>query len=401
MKEPEIPSNEKERVEALRKYSILDTLPEKEYDEITYLASQICDTPISVISLLDDERQWFKSRVGLEVSQTAREIALCAHAINNPNQIFEVEDTTLDERFVDNPLVIENPNVIFYAGIPLVDNEGYALGTLCVIDNKPNKLTKLQSDTLKILSNQVLKLFELRKNRCELEKKMYEVEMKNKALEAFAHTTAHDIKSPLINMLSMTENFRTEYSSCLDTEAIDLLDCVGNSVRKLNGMIDSTLEYSRNTHLLSKEKTEVDLVDLIKSTFALVKQNKNTTCVISSLDQQVKFFTNEVALERILLNLFDNSIKYCDKQTTEVHITIDDTNDQELVLYIKDNGPGIEKGDRQRVFEISTNQTNSKQISTGIGLASVKALIEGLDGTIRIIDTEENEGLGFELRFPK
>lgn len=169
MIKPEVPINEIERQEALMQYSILDTLPEQAYDDITYLASQICNTPISLISLLDDKRQWFKSHHGLKATSTPKDIAFCAHAINNQNKIMIVPDSREDGRFYDNPLVTNDPYVIFYAGIPLVTTKGYSLGTLCVIDNKPNKLNNTQQKALKALANQVMKLFELRKQTIDLE----------------------------------------------------------------------------------------------------------------------------------------------------------------------------------------------------------------------------------------
>lgn len=164
MKKPIIPENELARVQELNSYYILDTLPEKDYDNLTWLASQICETPISLISLIDPTRQWFKSHHGLDATETPREYAFCAHAINKQDEVLIIPDSREDDRFSDNPLVTGEPHVIFYAGVPLVSSNGFALGTLCVIDNQPNSLSANQVESLKALSQQVVRLMELSRN---------------------------------------------------------------------------------------------------------------------------------------------------------------------------------------------------------------------------------------------
>jgi len=155
------PENEFQRLEALRRYRILDTAPEQAFDDITFVASQVCGTPIALVSLVDAERQWFKSRHGLDSTETPRDQAFCAHAIGG-SDTFVVPDAALDERFHDNPLVTGGPEIRFYAGSPLTTTDGFRLGTLCVIDTEPRGITTANRLILEALARQVCNLLELR-----------------------------------------------------------------------------------------------------------------------------------------------------------------------------------------------------------------------------------------------
>src|SRR5712692_610617 len=162
-----VPANEAERLRTLRSYKILDTKPEERFDELTRLAALICGVPISLISLIDTDRQWFKSRFGLDVQETPRAQAFCTHAIMQP-EMFVVPDASQDERFAQNPLVTGELHIRFYAGAPLAARDGHLLGTLCVIDRGPHTLTKEQKTGLEILARQVIANIELRSNLQEL-----------------------------------------------------------------------------------------------------------------------------------------------------------------------------------------------------------------------------------------
>ncbi len=162
-----VPKNEKQRLKVLWQYDVLDTVPEEVFDDLTELAARICGAPIALISLVDENRQWFKARVGVRQTETARDISFCAHAILQED-LFIIPDATLDPRFAKSPLVTSDPKIRFYAGAPLVTPDGYALGTLCVIDRMPRQLTPDQCQALRVLARHVVTQLELRRHAREL-----------------------------------------------------------------------------------------------------------------------------------------------------------------------------------------------------------------------------------------
>jgi len=171
-----VPDNEADRLSALRGCYILDTLPEEEFDHLTALAAYICETPIALISLVDESRQWFKSKVGLDVSETPRDVAFCAHAILE-EEIMVVEDAREDSRFSDNELVTADPNIRFYAGAPISTPEGFQLGTLCVIDREPRTLQPSQLRALSQLRAQADALFTLRYTQYKLQDALKQIKI--------------------------------------------------------------------------------------------------------------------------------------------------------------------------------------------------------------------------------
>src|SRR6266581_517536 len=162
-----VKNSESRRLKVLWQYDILDTVPEEVFDDLTELAARICEAPIALISLVDEDRQWFKSKVGVSISETSRDISFCGHAIGQ-HDLFIVADATKDERFAHNPLVTSDPKIRFYAGVPLVTPDGHALGTLCVIDKVPRELKPDQKTALRVLARHVMTQLELRRRSHEL-----------------------------------------------------------------------------------------------------------------------------------------------------------------------------------------------------------------------------------------
>ncbi|GAB3759575.1 GAF domain-containing protein [Spirosoma pomorum] len=207
--------------EVLRSYTILDSLPEQDYDDITHLASAICQTPISLISLIDDDRQWFKSAHGIEIRETPSEYAFCTHSIQNPDEIMIVPDSRQDSRFSGNPLVVGDPHIIFYAGVPLVNPQGFALGSLCVVDNKPKfGLTETQQAALKILAQQVVNMLEMRRSGSALQIQKRILEQRNTELGELADVVQTEIKPKLFQVTSSVTKLKAQLSASSSTNSL-------------------------------------------------------------------------------------------------------------------------------------------------------------------------------------
>ncbi|HVX52337.1 MAG TPA: GAF domain-containing protein [Chitinophagaceae bacterium] len=195
-----IPANEEKRLQELYSLELLDTPYEEEFNEIVRIASKICNAPMSIVTLLDSHRQWFKAKVGNLPPETSRSVSFCGHAIMGDG-VMEVPNALHDERFYDNPLVTENPNIRFYAGMPLVTQRGYKIGTLCVIDTVPRNLDEDQLESLQTLAKQVMRIIELRVKVRELNEL---TKVKNKIISIIGH----DVRNPLAsikNILQMKE----------------------------------------------------------------------------------------------------------------------------------------------------------------------------------------------------
>ena len=250
-----IPQNEPERLAHLQSLKILDTQPEEDFDRITLLASHICQTPIALISLIDSDRQWFKSKVGLSLTETSRDIAFCAHAIMQP-EITIVADATKDVRFAANPLVKSEPKIRFYAGAPLMTLDNLALGTLCVMDHVPRKLSSEQADALRALSGLVMSHLELRRKENELKQSIFEDRRRQRTLQK-AKTNAEAISRRKSDMLlkvghqvrTVTAQIdalaRSVLNTASDKSTREALHSIQSQARSLQGLAQQALDISK------------------------------------------------------------------------------------------------------------------------------------------------------------
>lgn len=396
---PKIPDNEEARLKALYSYSILDTITDPDFENIVTIASEICGTSISSISLIDKDRQWFKAKKGMDKSETSRNNAFCAHAINDPDHILEVENAAEDPRFHDNPNVVNDPNIAFYAGVPLVDHDGFALGTLCVIDQKPKRLTTTQRETLKALSRQVINLMEMRRKSEQMEQLTFELHRKIQHLEKFALILAHDIRSPLTAISGLTNHLSTGFNYELSAEMKEILGVVSKSSKNVVNLVDGILEYSRNSNRqLADEEFEVKefFVELRLLFPSLAKESLS---IQSDLE---RIWANPIGLKQILLNLITNAIKYNDKET--ISITVNATSDDKCYHFsVSDNGMGIPEQHLTKIFDIFTKvhkEDRFGNVGSGIGLATVKNLVTAMKGEIGV-KSEVGVGTTFEFSLPK
>jgi len=398
---PQIPKNERARLDALMTYKILDTIPEKDFDDITLLAAEICNAPISLITLIDEHRQWFKSKVGITgIEETPRVNAICAHAINNPNELLIIEDTSKDERFFDNPYVIGAPYVSYYAGMPLTDSDGFTVGTLCVIDDHPRNLEEYQLESLRKLGNQVSKLLELRKNNIKLTESHNTLLSRYEDLEQFSSVVSHDLKSPLNNIMQLTKMFKDEYGNSVDAAGNQMLDYIFQSSEELKKLIDGILNYYKYDNLNVEQKEKIILREFGKYIIGLLNIKNDFKFILPK--KEVELHSNAIALGQILYNLISNSIKYNDKEKGVISIGFSQT-ETENIISVTDNGTGIDAANFDKIFEVFQTLGQNDRFhtkGTGLGLSTVKKMAEKLLGHIEV-ESEKGKGTTFKVFLKK
>lgn len=312
------PADQQERLQELRDLDVLDSAPEQEFDDVVQLASRICGMPISLISLVEEDRQWFKARTGLAVDSTPMEEAICAHAILEDDYL-EIQDTRTDPRTKDNPLVVADDAVQFYAGAVLRSSRGHAVGTLCVLDNKPNELTDLQRETLRVLARQVMAQLELRRAVKEAEILRREVD--------------HRVKNSLQSVAALT---RIQARSAVSQETRDALALTG---RRLD-----TVALLHEHLYAPTVQGNVAMEEFIPRVASMMEQSAPDGIRIRSMVSPMTLSSTRAAAVGVILNEFaSNSFKHAftANQTGEIVFSLAPQDDTHALLTCADTGHGM------------------------------------------------------------
>jgi hypothetical protein len=391
-----IPPNEAQRLRNLEQYRILDSGREADFDDITALASHICGTSISLITMVDEDRQWFKSARGLEgdMTETPREDAFCAYNILDPSAPLVVPDARLDPRFADNPLVTGEPKITFYAGTPLISSEGYALGSLCVIDQREMGLNGQQLDALERLGRQVVKLIELRQSLAVAEVRHQKLSQAHETLKDFSHIIAHDLKAPLRNIRSYSEILREDYAHLLPADGNELLRGMEALVGEARLMIEGVLRYSSALNDFGEAEEILDLGTLVMAVGKRIGLPDDCSLVFAGPQREI--LAARTPLEQILQNLIGNAVKFRDKPRTEIRVNCQWL-EEGVRISVKDNGRGFSQKMEKTLFTMFyTTADGANCDSHGVGLNIVKRLVEMMGGKLEVAS---EPGVGSEIGF--
>ena len=393
------PANEVQRLQALHDYNILDTFTEKEYDFITKMASQICNCPVSLITLLDEKRQFVKSNFGFPLEDMPRELSFCNYTILDATKVNMVSDMRLDERYSQNPLVTGVPNAVFYAGAPLVTPQGFVLGSICVLDAAPNTLTEEQQDNLKQLAVQTITTMELRKKNRDLEHTQKNLEVVNNNLKDFARSVSHDMRTPLGNIAMLSKMIKDDDESNLNEENNNNIDLIENCATQLISFVDKMLAKSEKNIGEIYIKKDMDTKEILEKIISLIAVPSDFKIEYKGNFPSINI--DEIAFQQVFQNLITNAIKYNNK--TNGHILIEYKNDNHQHFFsITDNGNGINEKDFDKIFSdnITLNITDRfGNKGTGIGLAKVKSIVASLNGCIDLF-SKISVGSTFTVSLP-
>jgi len=394
-----IPANEEERLEKLRQYEILDSATEQDYDDIARLVTQICGTSLSTISFVDRDRQWFKAAVGIEDQETSRDVAFCAHTILG-TELFTVEDASADPRFADNPLVTIDPQLRFYAGMPLITPDGYRLGALCAMDRSPRKLTAEQEEALGILARHVVDLLELRRSRRILETQNRELRELSDLKSRLMSIIAHDLRSPMANISALMSLFENEDLD--EAEHQELMLELHHTVGATGYLLDNVIGWaSRSLESSPFEFSQISVDELLQELADSIRHEMESKG--NALELQLSVGAEINCDRNILVFVIRNLLNNANKFTSDGTITLAaQVSADEATVTVADTGIGMSEDIQKSLFEWNSRSGTpgtAGEKGAGLALLFCRDFLQRLGGSLQV-SSAPGKGTTFTVRVP-
>lgn len=399
MEKPKIPANESQRIQTLLNLSVLDTDSEEVYDNLVALASSVTGCPISLISLVDSDRQWFKAKLGLDAQETPRDISFCGHAING-NELLEINDTSKDARFNDNPLVIGGPQISYYAGQPLTTSDGYNLGTLCVIDNVPRVLDENQRNQMEIIAKLVTSLL-------EASKKISGDKEDSRNKTAFVSSMSHEIRTPITAIKGYIDVIDKELKSNTNGTLKNAVKVIKDSSNHLNELVGDILDFSKlDAKKVISQSKPIAIRKLLIQIHNIMKLEAKKKSIefelVAGIELPRMIKSDSTLIKQMLFNLISNAIKFTEKGKVTIKANFDEQNDF-LIIGVMDTGIGMSAEEVTKIFSPYAQANASirpKYKGTGLGMPITKEIAELMGGKLSVIQTTPGIGTHFEVKIP-
>lgn len=387
--------DKKTRGTFLKDYNITNSVPDKDYDQLTFLTASICKAPVAFLSILDRSRVWLKSGYGINIEEIKKDAGFAQAVLNSGKEIYSIN-------YSENPDIFDNSkkeflkDYKFYTGLPIKNLQGYSIAVLNVLDTRERSLEEFQIKALQALANQFKLLFEFRKQNLKFQQVQNKLKHKYRELEKFTSLVSHDIKSPLANIISLTELLKEENKDKFDAETNQYLNYLVESSYSLRNYVDGILSFYRSDHILEKDYENVDLNKILKGIAQLYEVSDDIE--INYPDTVMLHNVNKVALTQVFLNLISNGLKYNKKKIRKIDIRFKET-ENFYQFEVIDNGEGFLTEDSSKIFELfKTLEATDREGNpgSGIGLATVKKLVNNMGGDIK---AESTPGIGSNFKF--
>ena len=379
----------------LKNYNITNSVPGKDYDQLTFLTACICKVPVAFLSILDRNRVWLKSGYGINIEEIKRDPGFAQAVLNSGKDIISIN-------YAENPDIFDNlkkeldKDYKFYTGLAIKNSQGHCIAVLNILDTKEQSLEGSQIKALQALANQFVLLFEFRKQNLKFKQIQNKLKRKYRELEKFTSLVSHDIKSPLANIISLTELLKEENKDKFDAETNQYLNYLVESSYSLRDYVDGILSFYRSDHIQEKDYENVDLNKILKGIAQLYEVSDDIE--INYPDTAMLHNVNKVALTQVFLNLISNGLKYNKKKIRKIEIRFKET-ENFYQFEVLDNGEGFLAEDSSKIFELfKTLETKDREGNpgSGIGLATVKKLVISMGGDIK---AESTPGIGSNFKF--